>query len=117
MALPSDVEQLVDVAAAAADRDMYHQLRPILRKSIYELLAAKPPLGAHARIWLDILTAQHVAPLWTRDHGDDRMNHLIELAKGVIYGTVEKEIAADTAGRIWEWLSNSDGQREERLSR
>ena len=63
MALPADIKQLVDAAVAAVDSASDHQLRPILRSRLYEALAAKPPVGLRARIWLDVFRA-HLT-IWT----------------------------------------------------
>ena len=116
MALPPDIRQLIDAIVPVVNSDSTHQLRPILRKGIYEALAARPPAGLRARIWLDILTARRVTAVWATEVGDSRMDNLIALAEGVVRGAVDPQAARVDAGRMWEWLSNDYDERTEELS-
>lgn len=61
--LPEQVRNAIMAAEYSLSIHHEHALRPLDRKLIYEAIASAPS-GDQVRAWLDVITAEHVLPIW-----------------------------------------------------
>lgn len=116
--IPLSLEQLLAASMEAIGAHPQHALLPIRRRAIY---AALGPLGDpqafQRRERLDIITAQHVLPLWHEERPtDDRAEHLLALVQTIMDDQVDMQAAQEDVEAIWRWLTEDDGGRYEKLS-
>lgn len=70
--------------------DPQHTLTPTQRRAIYSAIGPRSDRHSQSfQAWLDILTAQHLLPLWQPFwSGDDEPERLIHAAVGILKGTI-----------------------------
>jgi hypothetical protein len=86
MSMPTTILQLVDKALAEVRSNAGHQLRPFLRRALYDAFRASTDatIGKYVLKYLEILTVRHVLPLWQEEKlsypRDDlpRPSHLVK---------------------------------------
>lgn len=130
MALPSELQQMMDDALAAIRADPKQEIGSTRRKAIYNWMRTNEP-GKRARKWLEIITAEKVLPIyeaklpqslsyvWSQPENKDDIyevecsvpikrlpRRMTEVARGVIEKTFSREIAEELANDYYETCSN-----------
>lgn len=102
------VEQAMEALAQQID----HSLKPIYRCNVYAAFGPVQDINAYrTRGWLDVLTANHVLPIWQGVWPDDNTPaDLLLLAEGLLGGTVSREEAHKKWNVVWARLQ---GRNEE----
>ncbi len=120
--LPVEIAQLIDTALEAMRAHPRHLLLPFYQHAIYRAIDKAAGQKAHRiKTTLGILAAQHVIPYWKiplfmikedrEDYGYwlNIPRHLVEMARGVLNGTAEKDIVLKEIGHLSE-VNNLTGQ-------
>lgn len=120
--LPIEIEQAVNIAFDAMQAHSQHLLIPIYRYAIYDSINKTKDLDAHSvKVSLNLLTVQYVLsywkmPLFMYSKEDDEYDlwqrmphHMVEISRGVINGTIEKNKAIAKAAH-WQEVTDLTGQ-------
>jgi hypothetical protein len=116
LALPTDLQKAIEDAYATLTKHPQHALLPIYRARVYAALGAvhypEEPLDPHAhrtRVTLDLLTVQRVLPIWQAQRPDFPWpQRLLEMAEGVLNGSVSMEAARAEADAVWALLEEGE---------
>ena len=106
MEMSAWLEHRIEQAYIAVARDPQHNLAPIHRALVYNLLGSMSEEHSYRRrVRLELLTAQYVLPLWERVWPENRiMRNLIEQAVHFSQGNTEVEHIGYAANAVAEQL-------------
>jgi hypothetical protein len=83
MALPTELQDVIEQALATIQVDQGFELRPYYRQKIY--LA----LGSRVRGCLAMLVVRHILPIWKQQHPEDpRPDDLLKIINDVLHGVL-----------------------------
>jgi len=134
MAVPIQLQQLIDAALESARLQPQHALVPFQRRILYEYLAensdtafwstnsplpretvlatygeVRNPITWRQRVYLDLLTAQRMLRLWQELRPHDHLaQRMYTLAEDVALGRVHRDAAAEEIDPVFSRVENAD---------
>jgi hypothetical protein len=116
MTLPTKLKEAIEQAYTAMLEEEEHALIPFYRAAIYEVILEEAR-DYQIRGWLDILTAQHVLPLYKQVWPEkDMADKLLELSQAVLLGTLDRNKAEDIFYEMWNLFVELPGLEGSPLS-
>jgi len=117
--LPRYIIRLTDVALTAMRDHPEQLLLPIHRRAIYDGLDEVSASTAHrVKVWVGILTVRRVLPYWRpigyaeEDEYSRIPKRMLEIAEGVLNGTIEKR-NLEKKIQLWIEMSSTTGELPE----